>query len=63
MHERQPRAIGHVWGSALHGVEAVVKHKRLHDHLALTLLQYLCWMYHNTHQTTSRCRVEPIHVQ
>jgi hypothetical protein len=34
MCERQPRALGHGWDSALNGVEAVVKHKQLHDHLS-----------------------------
>jgi hypothetical protein len=37
MHERQPRALGHGWGSALHGVKAVMRHKQLHDHLASIL--------------------------
>jgi hypothetical protein len=34
MHERQPRALGHRWGSALHGVAAIVKHRQLHNHFA-----------------------------
>jgi hypothetical protein len=63
MHERQPRALGHRWGNALHDVEVVVMHKRLHDHLILVHLQYPCRMHHNTHQTTSQCRAEPIYMQ
>jgi hypothetical protein len=58
-YEWQPRALGHGWGSALHGTKVVAKHKQMHDHLASTLLQYPCRMHHNTHQTASQCRVEP----
>jgi hypothetical protein len=63
MYERQARALDHGWGNALHGVEVIVKHKQLHDPLALTLPQYLCRMHHNTHQTASQCWVKPIQVQ
>jgi hypothetical protein len=38
MHEQQPRALGHGWGSALQGIEAVMKYKQLPDHLASILL-------------------------
>jgi hypothetical protein len=62
-YERQPRAISHERGNALYGVEAITKHKQLHDHLVLILLQYSCRTHHNTHQTSSQCRVEPIQVQ
>jgi hypothetical protein len=62
MHERQPRALGHGWGSALHDIGVVMMHRRLHDHLALILLQYLYRMHHNKHQMASRCRVEPTQV-
>jgi hypothetical protein len=44
-----------------------MKHKQLHDHLALTLLQYPCRMHHNTHQMTldvglhqHRCRSDEL---
>jgi hypothetical protein len=47
-------------GSALHGAEAVVGHKQLHDYLASILSQYPYQMHHNTHRTASRCRVENI---
>jgi hypothetical protein len=38
MYEWQPTTLDCGWGSALHVIEAVVKHKQLHDHLASTLL-------------------------
>jgi hypothetical protein len=38
MYERQPKVLDHGWGSALHGAEAVTKHKQLHDRLASILL-------------------------
>jgi hypothetical protein len=63
MCDRQSRDLRHGWDSAIHGVTSVVKHKQLHNYFALIRLQYSCRMHHNTHQTDSRCRVEPIHVQ
>jgi hypothetical protein len=40
MCERRPIALSHEWGSALHGIKVVRKHKKLHDHLASILLLY-----------------------
>jgi hypothetical protein len=40
VHDRQPRALGHGLGSALHGVKAVLRQKQLHVHLASICLQY-----------------------
>jgi hypothetical protein len=63
MHERQPRALGHEWGNALHVVGVVMMHRLLHDHLALIRLQYLCLNYHNTHRRASQCQTKPTEVQ
>jgi hypothetical protein len=59
MHALWLRAPGHVWGRALHVTVAVVKHRQLHDYLALLRLQCLYEMHRNTRQMAYRCRAEP----